>query len=567
MIKIKKLKCLVISGTYPNHSIIEDLGNADIYLYEGTDRTPVSRQIFNDITTADFSAITSKFNVGDNLFTSCTCTGTYRPMNDAIDYIRSRFPIMQSKNFSNYSPGNSYKLLLFDEVSGYYAIGNNVPTNYDTIYNNNAVVTGYTLYDNNNNIITSGSYLLSTFVNIGSMNCYQCSFDANGNIDNRSAAYFHLEMIQGQFPKCSAEYKTFNLTNEIISWLNSVHSTDPIPEFYDPYTPGGISEGEIGGGGDFDDNSDPIDFPALPTIGAVDSGFITIFNPTLAEVKSLATYMWTNPLFDITTWKKIFADPMDAILGLSLIPVSIPDGGARAIKVGNIATDVTMNVAAAQFIEIQCGSINVNEYWGAYLDYSPYTKVEIYLPYCGTHQLSIDDVMNKTVEVRYHVDILSGACCAYVKCGDSVLYTFLGQCSSSIPVAANDFTNVINGVLSAAVSIGSMVATGGLTAPLAVTQLASTAVNSMKENVEKSGAVSGTGGLLAIQKPYIILTRPRQALPANQNQYTGYPSFITSSLGDLSGYTEIEQIHLHDIPATGEEIAEIEKLLKTGVIL
>ena len=277
--------------------------------------------------------------------------------------------------------------------------------------------------------------------------------------------------------------------------------------------------------------------------------------------------MWTNPLFDLTTWKKIFADPMDAILGLSLIPVSIPDGGSRAIKVGNIATDVTMNVAATQFIEIQCGAINVNEYWGAYLDYSPYTKVEIYLPYCGAHQLSIDDVMGKTVEVRYHVDILSGACCAYVKCGESVLYTFLGQCSSSIPIAANDFTNVINGVLSAAVSIGSMVATGGMTAPLAVPGLASTAVNSMKENVEKSGAISGTGGILAIQKPYIILTRPRQALPTNQNQYTGYPSFITSVLSDLSGYTEIEQIHLHDIPATDGELSEIESLLKTGVIL
>lgn len=355
---------------------------------------------------------------------------------------------------------------------------------------------------------------------------------------------------------------------EIINDYFTANPPQPAPiQPTDPYSPGGTSEGEIGGSGDFDDTSEPIDFPSLPTIGAVDSGFITIFNPTLAEVKSLATYMWNNPLFDLTTWKKIFADPMDAILGLSLIPVTIPDAGARAINVGNIATDVTMNVAAAQFIEIQCGSINVNEYWGAYLDYSPYTKVEIYLPYCGTHQLSIDDVMNKTLEVRYHVDILSGACCAYVKCGESVLYTFLGQCSSSIPIAANDFTSVINGVLSAAVSIGSMVATGGLSAPLAVPQLASTAVNAMKENVEKSGAISGTGGLLAIQKPYIILTRPRQALPENQNAYTGYPSFITAVLGDLSGYTEIEQIHLHDVPATGEEIVEIEKLLKTGVIL
>lgn len=334
----------------------------------------------------------------------------------------------------------------------------------------------------------------------------------------------------------------------------------------DPYAGGGNSD--VGGGtGDFDITSDPIDFPALPTLGAVDSGFITLFNPTLTELKNLATYMWTNPLFDISAWKKVFADPMDAIIGLSIIPVSVPESGTAYIKVGNLLTDISAHVASAQFIEIQCGSINVNEFWGAYLDYDPYTKAEIYLPYCGTHQLSVDEIMGKTIEVRYHVDILSGACCAYVKCGDSVLYSFIGQCASSVPISGSDFTNVINGVLSAATAIGSLVATGGASAPLSVPQLASTSANALKPNVEKSGALSGTGGILGIQKPYLILSRPRQALPENQNQYTGYPSFITSALGDLSGYTEIEQIHLHDIPATGEEIAEIERLLKTGVIL
>lgn len=334
----------------------------------------------------------------------------------------------------------------------------------------------------------------------------------------------------------------------------------------DPYNSGGTTS-PGGGGGDFDLTSDPIDFPPLPSIGATDTGFVSIFNPTIAQLKALANYMWSNPLFDVSAWKKIFADPMDAILGLSLIPVAVPDGAQKAITVGNIATDVIATTAAQQFVEIQCGTVNVNEFWGAYLDYAPYTKIEIYLPYCGTHQLNIDDVMNKTVEVRYHVDILSGACCAYVKCGDSVLYTFIGQCSSSIPITGGDFTNVINGVLSAATAIGSMVATGGASAPLAVPSLANTAMNDMKPNVEKSGSISGTGALLAIQKPYLILTRPNQALPENQNKYTGYPSFITAKLSDISGYTEIEKIHVDDVPCTESELVEIETLLKQGVIL
>ena len=356
----------------------------------------------------------------------------------------------------------------------------------------------------------------------------------------------------------SNNYGTGSIT---FKYIRTVFDTDT-----DPFSPGGTS-GTGGGTGNFDGTSDNVDIPSLPTLSASDTGFITLFNPSLAELRSLSSYMWTSSLFDISTWRKIFADPMDAILGLSIVPVVVPDGGRKTVTVGNISTEVTMNVAATQYVEVDCGTLNVNEFWGSYLDYDPYTRAEIYLPYCGTHPLSVDDIMGKPVTVKYHVDILSGACTAFVKCGSSVLYEFIGQCSASIPITGNNWTDVINGVMSIAGSIGSMVATGGASAPMAASNIASTAVNTMKPSVEKSGAMSGTGGMLAIQTPYIILTRPRQALPSNQNTFTGYPSFITETLDSISGYTEIESIHLENIPATEQELSEIESLLKGGVIL
>ena len=225
-----------------------------------------------------------------------------------------------------------------------------------------------------------------------------------------------------------------------------------------------------------------------------------------------------------------------------------------------------MLMTNTQFVEVDCGSINLSEYWGSFLDYGPYTKIELYLPYIGTHPISVDDVMGKTIQIKYHVDIISGACCAYVKCGNSVLYSFVGQCSVSIPITSGDWTNVINGVLNIAGAIGSMVATGGASAPMAIGQIASTAVNSMKPSIERSGSVSGVGGMLGIQTPYIILTRPRQALPENMNKFIGYPSFVTTKLSALTGYTEIESIHLENVDATEAELDEIENLLKGGVI-
>ena len=333
----------------------------------------------------------------------------------------------------------------------------------------------------------------------------------------------------------------------------------------DPFTPGGESDSG-GGTGNFDGTSVDVDFASLPTLSAVDTGFITLYNPTLSQLQSLANYMWSG-LFDIDTFKKLFADPMQAILGLSIVPGPVPSGATQNVRIGNIDSGVSMTKAATQYIDIDCGTLNVEEFWGAYLDYEPYTKAEIFLPFIGVHQIAVDDIMNKSVHIMYHIDLLSGGCACEIKCGGSVLYTFIGSCAVSIPVTGSDWTNLINGVLSAASAIGTMVATGGATAPAAAGEIASAAVNSLKPSIEKSGSIAGAGGLLAGKVPVLILTRPRQALPTNQNTFTGYPAFITRSLGALSGYTEVHSIRLSGIDGTESEIDEIEELLKGGVIL
>ena len=420
---------------------------------------------------------------------------------------------------------------------------------------------------------TSNGQLLGTYhiegccpfapgsTNIYSGNFCITEFERDGSIAIVNSLAF--VGVRGVSSISDAVYGLYTTIPDFVcTWLNNV--AEFIPP--DPYAEGGNTGSSIMTG-DFDDTSDPIEFPSLPSISATDTGLITLYNPSLTQIRELASYMWTNPAFDISVWKKIFADPIDAILGLSIVPVAVPDGGVRPIAVGNLLTDVNMNVAAQQYVEVQCGTLNVNEFWSSYLDYDPYTKAEIYLPYCGVHQLSVDDIMNKAIEVRYHIDILSGACCAYVKCGESVLYQFIGQCSSSIPVASGDFSEIVASVLNASLAVGSIIGTGGASAPFALPAYTANAVNVLKEKIQKSGSLSGTGGMLAIQKPYLILTRPRQAHPENQSHYTGYPSFITELLSTLSGYTEIESIHLENVPATDAELTEIETLLKGGVIL
>lgn len=331
----------------------------------------------------------------------------------------------------------------------------------------------------------------------------------------------------------------------------------------DPYD----DDSDDGGGNGSDDGDDNIDIPNLPDLSAVDTGFINLFTPSIPQIKALARFMWSTDFFDNII--KLWTDPMQVILGLSIVPVTVPTAGAAEVTVGNVSTGVSMNKASSQYVSVDCGSIKVNEYYGSYLDYAPYTKISIYLPYCGTHALDCDEVMNETLHVVYHVDILSGACVAFIKVGNKVLYTFTGNCATNIPVTGENFSRMVTGAINATAMLGATALSGGAAAPITAAGLASTAATVMtsKPDVEHSGSVSGSTGLLAIQKPYLIRERPRACVPRYQNKFLGYPSFTYKKLSDLSGYTEVEEIHLEKMTCTEAEAEEIIDLLEKGVIL
>lgn len=363
--------------------------------------------------------------------------------------------------------------------------------------------------------------------------------------------------------------------------LDSILNGNKYSNSSDPYDQDGTGQSEGGGGeGDFDDSSDEIDIPNLPNLSAVDTGFIGLFTPSLTQLKNLANYMWSD-LFSTDSFKKLFADPMDCILGLSIVPVSVPHSTSGAVTVGNISTGIIMNIASSQYVSVDCGTLNINEYWGSFLDYAPHTKAQIYLPYIGVRQIDTDEIMGKAVRIVYHVDILTGACICFITSGGSVLYTFEGACASSIPITGNNFTEMINTIVSIAGAAVATAATGGAAAPAVAASTASTAtkvtsqlalstasnLSNMKPTIEHSGSVAGAGGLLAIQKPYLIAHRPNQCLPENQNTFSGYPSYITSTIGAQSGFTQIEYINMSGLNATEAEVEEIESKLKSGVII
>ena len=380
-------------------------------------------------------------------------------------------------------------------------------------------------------------------------------------------------IVDPGFPVIDRSYSdapTFTL-EELFKYIaKDVYANILITNAPDPYQEGDGS-GEAGGDGE-DDEEDEIPFTDAPVSGIAYSGFLTIFTPNLSQLQSLANYMWSD-FFDVDTWKKLFANPMDAILGLHIIPCSPGYSGNKEVKVGGKGTGVSMDYTTIRYHEVSMGTCEVPKKWGAYLDYNPYTKVSIFLPYIGFRDLDTDDVMGKTLALQYIVDILTGACVAELRCGTdegykNVLYSWEGNCANPVPITSNSWSSAIGSAVSIAAAIATTALTHGASAPMIAGTIASVGANSMnlKPSVSRSGSLGGSGGFIAKQTPYIIRTVPNLVIPADQNKFIGYPSFVTTSLGNLTGYNEISSIHLEGIPATGNELSEIETLLKGGVI-
>lgn len=344
-----------------------------------------------------------------------------------------------------------------------------------------------------------------------------------------------------------------------------------ITDFAEDFSqPGGTL---TGGYGYLGDNSY---FDDIISLSAIDSGFLTMFVPTKTQLRNLADYMWSSDLVD--NLKKLFADPMESIIALSIFPLDLSgqtEGLATPVVIGNVSTGIDMYKLTHQYYNKNMGSITINENWQNALDYMA-TRVMLYLPFIGFIPMSIDDVMGCTISIMYHVDLLSGDCIAKVHCknkktvfsqNSAVMYQHHGNCRISVPVNGANYGRIYASVLTAPLQLA-----GAMGANNPVAGVASSVANvtsSIMEGPEisRSGGYSGTIAGFNQMRPMLIIERLNQQLPKNYGKYVGYPSYITEKLKDLKGFTMVDAVIDNTIDATETEKQMIEDLLKEGVIL
>lgn len=369
-----------------------------------------------------------------------------------------------------------------------------------------------------------------------------------------------------------------------ISTTGTLGTTENIKLFYDsgtlapqaqPYENGGFNDPNlpIGGDGSYSDETGVVNPAHVPSLSAIATGFCSLYNPTLQQTKALASYMWNNTNDFVNTLTKLVSDPLSTILGLHIVPIQPTNGTTDYIQLGNISTNIqARKLTLTNFQVFDCGSVNITKYFNAYLDYAPYTKIMLYLPFIGYVNLDTDQIMDKTINLRYLIDFLTGACTAVVSVGGNDLYQYSGSCSYNIPITGSDLKSTVSSIMSiigtiAAVGYSSF-SGGGMTPNTAVTTVSNTINDaiSMKPNIEHSGALGGANGFLGVRQPYLIITRAKQCIPANLNKYVGYPLYAYKNFNSLNGYTIVDNPQLTNISATTEELSEILSILRSGVI-
>lgn len=312
-----------------------------------------------------------------------------------------------------------------------------------------------------------------------------------------------------------------------------------------------------GGGGD----TPPV--PVIPPLGGTATALYTVYNPTKEQLNQLGAYLWSEDALSIL--QQLFQNPLESVIGLHILYATPTTGESRKIKLGYLNSGVSAKEVTNQYINIDCGSIVVPEYFGDARDYSPYTQINVFLPFIGIRQLDTNEIMGGIMSIDYKIDILTGTCLCMInvsKLGYSqVLYTFEGNCAVQLPLTGADKSRLLTGVIGGAFAGGMIGGTGG-----AVVGAIKGAIGGIK--IQKTGSIGSNAGAMGIKKPYIIITRQKPYDAYNYNEQYGYPANMTVKLSSCKGFTRVKDIHVENIlVATQEEKDMIQTLLKQGVII
>lgn len=364
-----------------------------------------------------------------------------------------------------------------------------------------------------------------------------------------------------------------------------------------------------------------------------------------------ALYEISNALFDydVTTlsgiWEDIKkglemygSDPMEVVQGLRYYPFDLSQYftniqsqnyiyfGAYQLQLQN--SSVQKLIYCNGYIDL--GSIPIKRGYNDWRDFEPYTKLSIYLPYVGTFPLDAKKYYGKNVNIRYFIDLRTGACTACLIADGVLLDWFDGIIGTEMPITLTDYSsyaqsqlniimrnagigiaaegmsgNVISKVMKGSLNYvdnANAAQAAAQSTPLQSSLAAQTGAQyaGVAVGAAAVGSAALVGGVAvgtAMKTSFDMMrsgtaahtkTRPASSAMINQylpqypyfrfevmeidespylNELYGRPSNASGIIANFSGYLEAEDVMLICPIATDNERQEIIDLVKTGIYI
>lgn len=351
-----------------------------------------------------------------------------------------------------------------------------------------------------------------------------------------------------------------------------------------------------GGNGEYSYTNDPVDLPtALQPFGTItsDGHGMHIYDISISDYEEVCGTLWGDGTLTSALWKKwqnFKCNPIAAVIGCHQIPTDLRPSTAGMTQVDPRAAGCPLTTSKQAYyvntkttIDFNVGDMTIPKYYGHFMDYEPYTDISLFLPFCGWMTVSPDRVnggaQSGKINVKYRCDIITGNVAAYVKtyirtaAGTYIqtgTQTATGNCAVEIPVTGNDNgTGTVLGAVTAAAGVAAAGIAGGAGgAMIGGAAAAGLGIHAGRHNIQQAGNYSGNIAMINQLQCFASVTMPIAVYTDIWKELHGLKSGLAVTVSQLTGtgFTQFSDFHA-DLDCTEAEQAEIEEIMKTGVIL
>ena len=345
------------------------------------------------------------------------------------------------------------------------------------------------------------------------------------------------------------------------------------------------------GGGSFDDSSDNMGLPELPSIGVSDTGFVNVYKISKNELRGFVDELF--PDFDIPTPStqtgidavaenlantvQVIADfansyinkgLVEYVIDCHIVPVTPTTTQNTGLKVGFKTFSYNPSKVTSDYVRFDCGSLTIPEYYQNFLDYSG-TRAKLYLPFIGFVDVKAEWFQSGKLQVIYHFNIIDGSCIAFIigtssksKLKETVVANFGGNCCVHMPITGVNYSSMISGIAGGVGKVAAGIATGSVSTALNGIENAVTA----RPDIQQSNGYNAGMSFMSYRQPYLLIERAVASFSKNYPKEKGLPLNVTKKLGDMKGFTTCNEPVVDNFHCLEEEKEMIKQALIEGTI-